>query len=208
MENSRENAAVRIHRKVVMARRVREITVGIASLLPEGVTSVLDVGAGSGEMALELNKIRPELKISGVDVYVRPKTFIPVTAYDGEKLPFEENAIDAVMIVDVIHHCNDPLVMLRECARVSSKWVVVKDHVSDSMVDKWTLMFMDWVGNKAHGVTLPFNYLSSPEWSTALNHAGLRDVKGIDRLDLYPFPFNHIFGRRLHCLHLLSKVSY
>ena len=56
------------------------------------------------------------------------------------------------MIVDVLHHCNDPVSVLKECARVSKRWVLIKDHVSDSVYDEKILKFMDWVGNRAHGV--------------------------------------------------------
>ena len=45
---------------------------------------MLDVGAGTGEMAQAVNSFRPDLNVSGVDVYIRPKTFIPIVKYDGK----------------------------------------------------------------------------------------------------------------------------
>lgn len=154
-----ENMAVKAHRKIVMDRRVRQISKNISDLIPEDVVSVLDVGAGTGEMAHAIQSFRPKLSFSGVDVYIRPKTFIPVVKYDGSVLPFDDNSYDVIIVVDVLHHCKDPVSVLKECTRVSRRWVIIKDHVSDSFLDSKILKFMDWVGNRAHGVVLPYNYL-------------------------------------------------
>jgi len=202
----KENVGVKTHRKLVMGRRVNRISKNIAMLMPKDVVSVLDVGAGTGEMAQSIKYLRSGLNISGVDVYIRPKTFIPVVEYDGSTLPFEDNAFDAVTIVDVLHHCDDPVSVLKECARVSKQWVLIKDHVSDSAYDEIRLRFMDWVGNRSHGVVLPYNYLSSSEWDSAFADAHLECKQSIGQLNLYPMPFDLIFGGSLHCLHLLRKI--
>ncbi len=202
---SSENLAVRAHRKMIMGRRVRQISKHIAEIIPVDVVSMLDVGAGTGEMALAIKNHRPRLDINGVDVYVRPKTFVPVKKYDGIKLPFADGAFDAVMTVDVLHHCADPVATLEECARVARRWVIIKDHVSNNSLDKATLRFMDWVGNRAHGVVLPYNYLSSIDWEEAFDRIDLIKINQCDRLELYPQPLETIFGGSLHCLYLLKK---
>lgn len=204
--HNEDNIAVRAHRIIVMGRRVRQISKSIAAIIPEDVVSLLDVGAGTGEMAQAISYLRPDLNILGVDVYVRPKTFLPVRKYDGNRLPFGDSSMDAVMAVDVLHHCENPVEVLRECARVSRKWVIIKDHVSDRLSDKIILRFMDWVGNRAHGVVLPYNYLSTDEWSEAFSKVGLILDQQIDVLKLYPQPFDLVFGGSLHCLYLLRKA--
>lgn len=201
----KENLAVKAHRKILMGRRVHQISKNISELIPVGVNSVLDVGAGTGEMAFAINNFRPELTMSGVDVYIRPKTFIPVTKYDGNRLPFDDDSFDAVITIDVLHHCDDPFAVLKECARVSKRFVIIKDHVSDNSYDEKVLQFMDWVGNSAHGVSLPYNYLSSSDWKLAFAGARLKVVNNINQLNLYPMPFGYIFGGSLHCLYLLKK---
>jgi SAM-dependent methyltransferase len=203
---SNENVAVRAHRAVVMGRRVRQISKHISKLIPEGAVSVLDVGAGTGEMAQAVNSYRPELNVSGVDVYIRPKTFVPVIKYDGNTLPFDDGSFDVVMTVDVLHHCDDPIAVLKECARVSKRWVIIKDHVSNNWFDNKRLRFMDWVGNRAHGVVLPYNYLSSKTWDIGFAGIGLVSANSVERLKLYPVPFEFAFGGSLHCLHLLRKA--
>ena len=64
---------------------------------------------------------RPDLEITGVDVLVRPKNHIPVQLFDGRQLPFPDQSFDAVMFVDVLHHTDDPSVLLREAKRVARK---------------------------------------------------------------------------------------
>lgn len=203
----KENIAVKAHRKIVMGRRVRQISSHISELMPKEVLSVLDVGAGTGEMAQAISSFRPELIFSGVDVYIRPKTFIPVVKYDGDTLPFDDDSFDAVITVDVLHHCDDPVAVLKECARVSKRFVIIKDHVSDSVYDEKILAFMDWVGNSAHGVVLPYNYLSTSDWASAFDKAGLKSMHNAKQLNLYPMPLDIVFGGSLHCLHLLKKTS-
>jgi ubiquinone/menaquinone biosynthesis C-methylase UbiE len=120
-------------------------------------------------------------------------------------LPFDDNSFDAIIIVDVLHHCTDPVSVLKECARVSKRWLIIKDHVSDSVLDSKILAFMDWFGNRAHGVVLPYNYLSTSDWCFILNETGLKLVRDVKRLNLYSYPFDIIFGGSLHCLYLLEK---
>lgn len=188
-----------------MSWRVRKISRHVANILPTDVLSLLDVGTGTGEMDLATKLLRPEIRIFGVDVYIRPKTSIPIVQCEGKQLPYKSGSVDAVTILDVLHHCNDPLVVLKECARVSKKWIVVKDHVSNSFRKEITLRFMDWIGNRTHGVALPYNYFSSSDWESAFKQVGLQIVREIDRLDLYPKPFDFLFGGSLHCFYLLKK---
>jgi ubiquinone/menaquinone biosynthesis C-methylase UbiE len=84
-------------------------------------------------------------------VLVWPHTKIPVTAFDGEHLPFPDKSVDVVMFVYVLHHTNDPEVLLREAQRVALKAVVLKDHTRNGLLAYTTLRFMDWVGMPTMG---------------------------------------------------------
>lgn len=92
----RDSAVVCLHRRLVMTRRVGVLASAAAKLLPSCVKTVLDVGAGTGEMAIALQQHRLNLALSGVDVLVCPNTLIPVQAYDGYHLPLANKSIYAV----------------------------------------------------------------------------------------------------------------
>ena len=57
---------------------------------------------------------------------------------------------------------------------------------------------MDWTGNAAHGVALPYNYWSAGEWTLGLQRIGAAIESWNTGLDLYPWPASVLFGRSLH----------
>ena len=80
---------------------------------------VLDVGCGDGSIDQLIMKLRPDLRIEGIDVFVRPHPNIAVTKFDGERIPFPDKHFDAVMFVDVLHHTNNAVALLAEASSVS-----------------------------------------------------------------------------------------
>jgi hypothetical protein len=135
---------------------------------------------------------------------VRPNTLIPVDTFDGVSIPLADKEVESVMFVDVLHHTNDPTILLKESARVARQAVVIKDHCSQNTFDYWTLRFMDWVGNAPHGVVLPYNYWSREQWLQAFDQLGLKLISWEYAIPLYPFPASAVFGRKLHFVAKLS----
>jgi len=200
------NLVAPIHQSVVSNRRLNVLRDRLGMLLPQTVPlRGLDVGCGSGELARDLKISYPQIEIIGVDVLVRGETAIEVREFDGKHLPFPDRSFDFTMLVDVLHHTNEPLILLKECARVSRQFVLIKDHVCDSWWDRLRLSFMDWVGNRAHNVSLPYNYQSQENWNDLFEASKLScDVK-FDRLGLYPKPFSLLFDSHLHFVAKLSS---
>jgi SAM-dependent methyltransferase len=186
-----------VHGRLIFGRRVHHLADVLVSCLPANAT-VLDVGCGDGSIAHTMLQRRPDLSITGVDVLVRPETRIPVIGYDGSTLPFADDSFDAVCLVDVVHHTDDPQRLLGEAARVSRDRVLIKDHVADGVLARPTLRLMDWVGNARHGVRLPYNYLTRGEWLDQIGRLGASVRTWDTDLSLYPPPLSAAFGRRLH----------
>lgn len=204
-DQSVKQALNAVHSVAVFNRRIRVLAGHIARHLDEG--TVLDVGCGDGTLAKAVMALKPQLRFSGIDVFLRPTVAIPATAYDGVTIPFEDNAFDWVTIVDVLHHTDDPAAVLAECRRVARKGVVIKDHLREGVMADTTLRFMDWVGNRGHDVRLPYNYLSKAEWSAVFDRAGVATVKSDERLGIYPTPFGSLFDRGLHFVATTQRLA-
>jgi ubiquinone/menaquinone biosynthesis C-methylase UbiE len=175
-------------------------------MIPEEA-SVLDVGCGDGLIDHLIQSERPDVKIEGIDVMVRPGTHIPVAAFDGRVIPHAAQSFDIVMFVDVLHHMNDPMILLREAVRVARRAVIIKDHLGDTRLDRWILRGMDWVGNACHGVVLPYNYWPSKQWEKSFAELGMTCQTWVKDLGLYSWPANLVFGRSLHFLASLRRQT-
>jgi SAM-dependent methyltransferase len=184
------------HKRLVFDRRTHVLASRIADILSAG--SVIDVGCGDGTIDALIRDARPDVEISGVDVLVRPSARIKVTPFDGRRLPFDERSFDTVMFIDVLHHTEDPTILLNEARRVARKSIILKDHTMDGLLAYQTLRLMDWVGNAHHGVALPYNYWPERRWHEVFAEVGLQLTRWEARIPLYPFPASLIFGRGLH----------
>jgi SAM-dependent methyltransferase len=185
------------HGALVHGRRVRRLAEAIAPLLEPG-WSVVDVGCGDGRLAALVAELRGGLDMQGLELSVRGETHVPVRAFDGRHLPLDDRSVDAVVLVDVLHHTDDPAVLLREAARVARRAVVLKDHRTAHPFARPTLRFMDWVGNRAHGVPLPYHYWSERQWRAAWQSSGLDVASFRTKLGLYPWPASWVFESGLH----------
>jgi SAM-dependent methyltransferase len=194
-----------LHQRLVLGRRVEVLSRHLAEAIPANC-SVLDVGSGDGRIAAAVAGLRRDLSVRGVDVLVRPDTAIPVEKFDGVRLPIADGGVDVVMLVDVLHHTDDPFALLAEAARAARTALVIKDHDSSGLFAHATLRFMDEVGNRRHGVRLPYNYWTVARWRAAFLSLGLRPATWRDRLGLYPFPASVLFDRRLHFVTRLERT--
>jgi demethylmenaquinone methyltransferase / 2-methoxy-6-polyprenyl-1,4-benzoquinol methylase len=108
--------------------RWRRFTV---SKLPKHVKHVLDVATGTGDLAIDLARLRPDLTVCGVDFvesmmrYAIEKTQsanltnrINYVAGDALHLPFGDAEFDAITIAFGLRNIPDRLSAIKEMARV------------------------------------------------------------------------------------------
>lgn len=148
---------------------------------------VLDVGAGRCLIAKELQE-NYNAKVTCIDVDDLNETGIPLIVYDGRKIPFSGNKFDTVLLVYVLHHCEDPVAVLEECKRVcknNGKIIVFEDF---GFI--WFTYFMDIVANRLHDVATPLNFKSKKEWKRLFRSLGLEiaySEDGVEKQFFYPF---------------------
>jgi SAM-dependent methyltransferase len=184
------------HHRAVHVPRVGRVARALAAQIGRA-ESLLDIGCGDGSVARTIAAGVGASRVAGVDVMVREQTAIPVKAYDGERLPFEDRAFEAVVISDVLHHCASPLAVLREALRVSSRVVAIKDHFRFGKLSAAILLAMDVVGNAGPGVLVRGTYLSPGEWADLVREAGGR-FTGIEwPLRIHDLPWRLVTQDRL-----------
>lgn len=190
----------RVHGDFIYSRRVSQLVRHVAAMIPAGPARVLDVGCGDGLISSQVQARRPELALEGIDVMVRPRTHIAVRQFDGIRIPYPDQSFDIVMFIDVLHHTEDPGILLREASRIAKRAVILKDHRREGFLAGPTLRFMDWVGNARHGVVLPYNYRTDTQWQEHFDFSELRIADQTRALHLYPAWADWFFGRGLHLL--------
>jgi SAM-dependent methyltransferase len=181
----------------------------LAGRIPAGA-SVLDIGCGDGTIASLMKTYDPSMSVQGIEFAPRENCRIECQAFDGRVIPHPDASFDVCMFVDVLHHVGDQAgiaALLCEARRVTRGFVLIKDHLSENWLDFKTLQFMDWVGNRPHGVVLPYNYQDRGQWNRYFDQARLKLEDWETKIPLYPRPFSALFCRQLHFIALLEKTA-
>ncbi len=196
----------RWHDSLVHERRALVIAEKLAAQIPHGA-AVLDIGCGDGSIASHIGHLRADVSVQGVEFQVRGGCRIECHAFDGSKLPFPDASFDVCLFVDVLHHTQDPDILLREAVRVSRSFVLLKDHLDENFIDHATLRFMDWAGNRPHGVVMMYNYQSRKQWAEHFSRCGLAEVSWTTEVPLHAWTLSLLVGRKLHFVSLLRKMK-
>jgi ubiquinone/menaquinone biosynthesis C-methylase UbiE len=106
------------------------------------VTSILDVGTGSGDFVGVLLDVFPEARIIGVDpdgesLQEATKKYPEVSFVEmrAERLEFADNTFDLASISMALHHLPDIQTSLKEMQRVvkCGGWIIVNELFSDNL---------------------------------------------------------------------------
>jgi ubiquinone/menaquinone biosynthesis C-methylase UbiE len=99
------------------------------NLIPNDVTSILDVGCGNGKFLKEISNMNKNIKLIGVDRSEEALGHVNAEKVVAEinDLPFKSETIDCVSCLEVLEHIHDPYYnnALKELARVSKKYVLI-----------------------------------------------------------------------------------
>jgi len=101
-----------VHGRYVHKRRTSVLSCWCSRLIPSN-SRVLDVGCGDGQLARLIADKRSDISICGIDVRQRKDSAMLVETFDGKSIPYGKDSFDVVMLVDVIHHADQPITLLR-----------------------------------------------------------------------------------------------
>ncbi len=168
--------AVRLYNdSYVFPNRYRVLTEQLSEYLLSS-TKVLDVGSSNGKLADTLIKANSKLQITGVDTHVLSPQYIHIDSYDGKHLPYQDNAFDTAMVIDVLHHDEEIEKVLIEVMRVTTRYILIKDHYFNNIFERAGLYFADFLGNAPYGIKLPYNYLNQTQWDHLFQKLKLKVV--------------------------------
>ncbi len=184
-----------------VARHLRDL---IAELGPIG--SLLDFGAGNGWMLSQVLTVDAQIdSAKAIDVQKRSEYHFPVELYDGDRLPFGDRSFDATMAVDVLHHCPDPAAGLREAARVTDRFIIIKDHTYRTPVGFATLSILDEIGNWKFGIPSRYKYQKDFSWDLVLAQEGFGVRHRVNPLPCHDGLLS--FTDRLQCGVIYERTS-
>lgn len=130
-QTARDRVTERARQLYVTARPWSEESIAIrnreqAEMLRDYVgagDTVLDVGCGTGFLGRCVAE-RFGAEVTGLDVQDIRAVDIPFQLFDGLTLPLPDQSFDHIVLSFVLHHCQDPLTMLKECRRVARRTVL------------------------------------------------------------------------------------
>jgi ubiquinone/menaquinone biosynthesis C-methylase UbiE len=96
--------------------RAYDMALEIANVL-EPESQIIDVGCGNGFIAHHLSVLL-NTSVVGLDVAAETKARIPYHRFDGRHFPLPDQSFDAILFCYVLHHAQDPLLVLNEARRV------------------------------------------------------------------------------------------
>lgn len=120
-------------------------------------------------------------------------------------MPFANASFDLVICADVLHHEEREDELLRECARVARRAVMVKDHARDGLFAQSRISLMDWAANAPYGVVCLYRYHTLAQWRAMFTRCQLRMLKEMHPLPLYPAGWELAFGGRLQYIAFVAR---
>ncbi len=159
-----------------------------------GNKPILDIGSGNAGVVKLLENAGH--RVTALDV--RNKSRFPdITPliYDGKRLPFEDESFHTVTLLTVLHHCENPELIVQEAARVCSDTLLIMEDLYANKYEKLLTHFSDSLVNwefKGH----PHSNKSDLEWQRLFEMTGL----GIENVIYYHFA---LFFRQV--LYVLKK---
>lgn len=99
-------------------------------------SQILDLGCGSGIVSKEFEKFFNS-EVLGLDIIDNRVIPIPFRLYKGDDLKFlKDDSYDAVLINFVLHHCKNPIELLKEAKRVAKETIVVYENIPEGLLSK------------------------------------------------------------------------
>jgi len=138
-------------------------------------SKVLDLGCGCGIVGKTFQDFF-RAEVLGVDIKDYRVSSLPFQIYDGFHLLFPDDSFDTVLINYVLHHSEDPVVLLKEAKRTAKGKIIIYEDLLD---DFFSSLFC-----KIHGISFTkligdynkASFKSEEEWENIFDKIGLNVI--------------------------------
>ena len=165
-------------------KRSQKFAQYLSGIVPEHA-HMLDFGCGNMYTSIELLKLSPTLKITGLDVVkdqnlndeVLNDKRLDFALLTTKALPFANDTFDVVLALATMHHTEDPEYYLSELKRVTKPTgcIILIEEMYINLVDKIWISSQDWLLNKMKaGVPVPLNFRSHKHYMNEFKKQGLK----------------------------------
>src|ERR1051325_3184822 len=169
-----------IKRRIKRMRRRRKVgraydmALELAKVFPPRA-NVLDVGCGNGFIAHHLQSMLGTTVV-GLDVGSNTAARINYVPYDGRHFPVRDQSFDAVLLCYVLHHAQDPRLVLNEVSRVLREGGLA--IIYEDMPARWWDRVVCWTHDRQwRGRTGPCTFHAQHDWRRIFNLSGFEVVK-------------------------------
>ncbi|MEE6176570.1 methyltransferase domain-containing protein [Mycobacterium sp. 050134] len=146
----------------VLGKRLESQAAMLGDHIKQGDT-VLDVGCETGHLCQYLAEMYGATA-TGIDVHDARTLPIDFQVFDGKSIPFEDNAFDHVVLSFVLHHCNDPMALIKECRRVARRSIIAFEDLPETRVEKTLTKIHIGLFKVAYRLESAGDYRTALEW--------------------------------------------
>ena len=133
--------------------------------------NILEIGSGPGSVLTEFR--RAGYSIEGLDIADGSYSAdLEPALYDGVAMPYDSGAYDSALLLTVLHHTPDPIVILREAARIARRIIIIEDVYNSAWQRKYTKVADSITNLEFFGH--PHTNRSDAEWQNTFEQLGLR----------------------------------
>jgi ubiquinone/menaquinone biosynthesis C-methylase UbiE len=112
------------------------VMLGVVDFLE--VTSILDIGSGTGRAIIQTKRARPDMLVRGIEpvrelrevAYSEGISEVELTDGDALDMEFSDGEFDVVCAFGVMHHVRHPNEVVEEMLRVAKKAIFISDSNS------------------------------------------------------------------------------
>ncbi|MCI0649618.1 MAG: class I SAM-dependent methyltransferase [Chloroflexi bacterium] len=168
----RKSAFVRRRLYALLRRRGLSMVAEISPFF-NNPRQILDVGCGSCNITELLREQNYEVMPLDVTDYSLVGSITP-TLYDGQTMPFEDQAFDLAIILTTLHHTPDVARILAEAARVATQIIVMEDVYKNNLHKHATWWLDSLINLEFSGH--PHSNKSDQAWRALFTQLGLSVV--------------------------------